>query len=452
VGVFAGNEGDGAIPEHTAIVDYFENTASPNVDEDGADVVDDIPPDILNLATSPTDGSIVVLFDTNEAATGYVDYGLTANYELGTIVGAAGILQHSIQVGGLDADTVYFLRVRASDGLGNESESLVTEQTLPLGAQLGPVFDIWYGSTQTFGYPGEAQDWANILGNVSDPDGVATLTYSLNGGPLVAMGMGPDTRRLDEAGDFNADIAFAELNPGPNQLTLEATDSFGYSTIEVVTIDYDSGHVAPDNYVVDWGTASEISDVAQPVDGLWTLEGSHLRPVQLGFDRLVALGDVLWDDSEVEARITINSYEPFFLSPSNAPGVGIGVRWHGHEYKSGDSQPGTKWWPMGSIVMWRVHQNGFQEFNQWGSQGGVPDKISGSMTIGEEYVFKMRAETLPDGSHLYSYKVWPAASPEPPGWDNQLAEPASEPGQGGVLLIAHHVDASFGTVTVTPLP
>ena len=40
-----------------------------------------------------------------------------------------------------------------------------------------PVIDIWYGTSQVFGNPGLAQRWVNILGNVSDPDGIQDLTY-----------------------------------------------------------------------------------------------------------------------------------------------------------------------------------------------------------------------------------------------------------------------------------
>jgi hypothetical protein len=52
-----------------------------------------------------------------------------------------------------------------------------------------PTIDIWYGSTQYFGYVGMPQRQINILGNVTDPDDtdplvveIVSLTYTLNGG------------------------------------------------------------------------------------------------------------------------------------------------------------------------------------------------------------------------------------------------------------------------------
>ncbi|HHQ14683.1 MAG TPA: hypothetical protein ENK16_06615, partial [Chromatiales bacterium] len=56
----------------------------------------------------------------------------------------------------------------------------------------GPVIDIWYGGTQSFGQTGNPQIWVNILGNASDPDGVTDLSYTLNGGAPQPLSMGPN--------------------------------------------------------------------------------------------------------------------------------------------------------------------------------------------------------------------------------------------------------------------
>ncbi len=57
-----------------------------------------------------------------------------------------------------------------------------------------PEINIWYGSPQAYGMPGNPQRQINILGNAS---GASTLHYSLNGGPDVelAMGGGDQPRR-----------------------------------------------------------------------------------------------------------------------------------------------------------------------------------------------------------------------------------------------------------------
>jgi hypothetical protein len=47
-------------------------------------------------------------------------------------------------------------------------------------------------------------------------------------------------------------------------------------------------------------------------------------------------------------------------------------------------------------------------------------------------------------------KVWRLDEPEPEAWDLSRQEPLSAPQAGCLVLVAHHVDASFGPVTVTP--
>ena len=92
-----------------------------------------------------------------------------------------------------------------------------------------PVMQLWYGDRQTFGVPGIAQQWINVLGNVSDADGIASLSYSLNHGPEYPLTLGPDTRRLVSAGDFNIEIDHQNLTVGYNQVVITAVDSLGAS-------------------------------------------------------------------------------------------------------------------------------------------------------------------------------------------------------------------------------
>ena len=58
-----------------------------------------------------------------------------------------------------------------------------------------PVFNVWYGDNQTFGQLGIPQQWVNILGNVSAPSGIASASYTLNGGRIHNFsGVGPTPR------------------------------------------------------------------------------------------------------------------------------------------------------------------------------------------------------------------------------------------------------------------
>lgn len=53
-----------------------------------------------------------------------------------------------------------------------------------------PIIDVWYGSNQKIGHLGHAQNDFNLLGHVDADDGVAELTYSLNGAAPETLKIG----------------------------------------------------------------------------------------------------------------------------------------------------------------------------------------------------------------------------------------------------------------------
>ena len=308
--------------------------------------------------------------------------------------------------------------------------------------------NIWYGPEQTFGHIGIPQRWVNILGNVSDPDGVESLTYWLNDGSEFLLTIGPTDRRLDEEGDFNIEIAIEDLDPNQNELVILAIDIYGNETFESVTVNYESGNVWPESYTIDWSSASSIQSVAQIVDGLWTLEANSIRPLQLGYDRLVAIGDVTWDNYEVTVPITIHGIEEIYGPPGGGPYLGLIVRWQGHTEDG--IQPSEQWWPLGvfGTYTWRESYERF-ELLDYGYT--IVDTSGLQLEFEVEYIFKLRVETVIDGS-LYSLKVWPADQLEPSEWTMVGFEDLSfDQTHGSVLLVAQFVDASFGTVTIVPL-
>jgi hypothetical protein len=194
--------------------------------------------------------------------------------------------------------------------------------------------------------------------------------------------------------------------------------------------------------------------VAQIVDGLWTVEGDHIRPVGAdadSYDRLVAIGDVSWLDYEVTVPITIHT---FFDSFENAdPGVGILVRWNGHGEDA--SQPHYAH-PFGGLGWFRKPpEHAYYRLSILGNGGAdIARDYSGRQLEPEVlYIFKMRVETLPGGS-FYSFKVWEASEPEPSDWYLSGYGNGIDPDEahGSVLLVAHRADASFGDVTITPGP
>ena len=464
VGPFVGNTGvrsDGLdSPAHSGHIDYFFNTASPIDPEDGGTAVDTTPPLIYNVQHIAGQTKLRVTWSTDEPVTGTVRYGETTAYELGSVSHTDFTLYHSLLITGLQASTTYTYQVVSEDSSNNVGFSENFEVTTdPSGTSPNPVIDIWYGSHQVFGYWGIPQSWVNILGNVSDPEGVSSLTYSLNSGSESPLSIGPDTLRLAAEGDFNVDIAYTDLDPGLNQVVITATDNLDNTTVETVTVEYVSGNVWPETYFIDWSSVITIPSVAQIVDGLWTLEADSIHPAVLGYDRLVAIGDVdvSWDDYEVTVPITIHGIDPAgYQPPSNGPSVGILMRWTGHtDSPISGWQPKSGWWPLGAIGMYRwKHGTPGDRLQIMGNRGIIVANDTSGRKLGYEvpYIFKMRVETMPGEGGLYSFKVWEDGQPEPSGWDLTAQEGLSDPQNGSFLLLAHHVDASFGDVTVTPGP
>jgi len=317
------------------------------------------------------------------------------------------------------------------------------------GASSPPVVDIWYGHYQRFGHIGKPQNYVNILGNVSDPDGVESLVYALNGVPQSTLVIGADTRRLASDGDFNIDLECTDLVSGTNRVVITATDSYAHQSVETVTVEYTSGNVWPEPYSVDWSSATSIQDVAQVVDGLWTLESDSVRPVITGYDRLVAIGDVSWDDYEVTVPITVHDVDMSTGPNSGQPALGLLMRWTGHtDNPVSGWQPKSGWVPFGAIGWWRFSSptSATLEFYETGvSQGFAID-------LGVTYMFKVRVDSTPGQGGLYRLKVWEEGEGEPAAWNLTHQADSSNLGNGSFLLLAHHVDASFGDVTVTPGP
>jgi hypothetical protein len=321
----------------------------------------------------------------------------------------------------------------------------------------GPTITVWYGMNQAFGQIGNPQSAINILGNVSDPDGVHSLWYTLNGGPAITLSRGPDTRRLLRPGDFNIDINTDDLNNGSNTIVITAKDSLNQTSTQTVTVQYTAGNIWPGNYSIDWSSASSIQSVAQVVDGHWTLTDSTVRPTYLGYDRLIAIGDRLWTDYEVTVPIIFYSIDTVggFGNPSNGPGVGLLFRWTGHtDNPISGWQPKTGYLPIGAIAWYHwdwIDPNSPPRLELLGNNlNGMGD--AGSILSSHVwYYFKMRVETVPGVGGLYKLKVWQVGQSEPSNWTLQGQQSLSDPQNGSVLLVSHHVDAEFGNVTVTQL-
>jgi hypothetical protein len=150
------------------------------------------------------------------------------------------------------------------------------------------------------------------------------------------------------AGEFNIEIDRNELTPGTNTLEITAIDRLGNTSTRTVTLNYVAGATWPLPYAVDWQTTERVSDAAQPVDGLWALEADSVRPVWTGYDRLLAIGDVTWQNYEVTVPVTIHEIDMYRGQRPNSggPGVGLLLRWQGHW----DAPPATETQPRWGVL------------------------------------------------------------------------------------------------------
>jgi uncharacterized repeat protein (TIGR02543 family) len=148
--------------------------------------------------------------------------------------------------------------------------------------------------------------------------------------------------------------------------------------------------------------------------------------------------------------ITIHYVDYDGVGPvSGAPGVGVLMRWQGHtDDPISGWQPKSGWLPYGNIGWFRFYSPADVRL-QWQlprmSQSFFPD-------MGMTYMFRLRVESTPGAGGLYSLKVWEAGQTEPADWNLSIQDDATDLPSGSFLLLAHHVDATYGDVTVMPFP
>ncbi len=103
---------------------------------------DTTPPAIQDAkATQVTADGITIIWATDEAATGQIEYGETAAYGSMSATDTMLTTSHSINITGLKSETLYYLRVRSKDALGNEAKmdlpAVTTKVANPIGAEVG---------------------------------------------------------------------------------------------------------------------------------------------------------------------------------------------------------------------------------------------------------------------------------------------------------------------------
>mgnify|MGYP000117906143 CR=1 FL=1 len=327
-----------------------------------------------------------------------------------------------------------------------------------------PQIDVWYGDQQSFTL-GTPQTWVNILGSVSDPDsGIRSLSYSLNGSTNRTLHTGPDNRRLAHPGDFNIDIRLAPtrdpaLVNGSNTVIIHAANNDGLTASRTVTFNYAEGSVWPLPYTVNWAALTHIQQGAQVVDGRWVLTGGGARATPMEYDRVIAIGDRTWRDYEVLVPVTIHAVDTtLFTNPrpaSGRPKISIDFRWNGHTNNPDYcDQPLCGWIPTGASAkyQWTAADNGRLALETYQDSEVLDSSVD--FVIGRTYWLRARVETVSGGGSLYRMKAWEDGRSEPSAWNLSLQttpDPSSPTNTGSFLLVAHHVDATFGNVTAAPI-
>ena len=327
-------------------------------------------------------------------------------------------------------------------------------------AAQAPEIEIWHGDRQRVGHLGEAQDDFNVLGHVGRWRDLDTLSWSIRRRGAMPVSFRA-FRRLAEDGDFNIDVPIAWLFPGENTINLKARFRDGTEATRPVVVLKETGEVSLPMRI-DWQRLSDPQEAGQYVDGHWTLTPGGLRTVKTGYDRIFLIGSRTWRDYEVRAALTVNS-----VAPTTRPGVGFILRFTGHlvggpgHYPSG--QPKWGYEPLGGTG-WLRWIDGADRPPHFRFIPGFSGEAKDPVDFGEiafalhkTYALRFRCVTLKDtpvgeGVTRYEFKIWRAGEPEPPAWTGRHVQTSREAlRNGGLGLLAHHVDATFGDIEIAPI-
>ncbi|MEM8902278.1 MAG: LamG domain-containing protein [Actinomycetota bacterium] len=322
--------------------------------------------------------------------------------------------------------------------------------------------EVWHGTQGPFGELGRAQPLFNIIGSASDPDGVAEVRFTPPGAeePIVA-GLGPNGRRLVSARSFVLEVPASSVGSSATIPVVVVDDGGDETTVQVPITDSDA-NAADLPVVIDWrgedGAGDTVDDFADVIDGRWGLSNGEVVTDEVGYDRLVAIGDTSWQDYEVLVPIVVEDIADIVGPNSNAPGVGVIMRWNGHNVLSGDAPQPLQGFrafegqqsPFGAISWFRFGGVGGR-FQLVDHQNSVRAADPGQFPNGVRHWLRAQVTTESDGRSVYRAKMWQAGEREPDGWTLEFTtvNDGLEPDRGSLLLVAHEVDARFGRVTVT---
>ncbi len=318
------------------------------------------------------------------------------------------------------------------------------------------VIDFWYGKEQTFGVGGIVQRYVNILGNVDPDKNIIKLDYALNDGSFQSLSIGPDNRRLQRIGDFNVEIEVDRLKAGENTVVVEAVSESGALFSDSMTLNWAPTQTNPNSTIV-WDQVDNLLEVAQPIDGKWLIQDGKVisDPEAFGYDRVLGIGDMGWEEYEVLFPIEIRGIDEgsFKTKESVGPSLLLIMKWMGHT----DSpvycpQPHCGWEPYGGTVSHSWLESGERVWDlatQWGDEGNDFEALD--FEFGTEYWVRYRVESKA-GGNLYSFKIWgDGLENEPSVWTRQKLSETIDLNSGSFLFVAHHIDLAIGTMQIIPI-
>jgi hypothetical protein len=355
----------------------------------------------------------------------------------------------------LTSNTRYNFRIIATDSTGRATTTAnQRDTTYP---KTPTVFTSWYGATQTFGKVGTPQRYVNILGNVTDPVGLDTVSYRLNGGAPVVLTLGPDSRRLQRVGDFNIDLAYNALQAGSNSVVVTTKNIFGEQTTNTITVIDSSKNAWPLPFTVAMSSTKSLSDSVQVVDGRWTIASGAAQIIERGYDRILAVGDTSWKDYDATVRLKVTGLDTTLVAynaPSNGPGIGLLMRWAGHTNNPNPGrQPLEGYLPIGASATLSWTSVNSQRWEMFGNNLQRRDiKEAPALLLDTMYLFRMQVTTITGQGGFYRFKVWKASQAEPAAWLLSGQESLSDPQTGSLLIVAHHVSCWIDHITVTTMP
>ena len=169
--------------------------------------LDTVPPQLsLINATGITQTSATVSWTTNELSTSQVDYGLTTSYGVSTPLDATLVLAHSVALSGLTPGSLYHVRVRSSDAVGNPAVSAdVTFTTLALPAVAAPTIS-----------PAGGSFTSSVAVSLSTTTSGASIRYTTNGSmPTASSPVSSTPLTLTASATVNAQAFRSGMTDSP---------------------------------------------------------------------------------------------------------------------------------------------------------------------------------------------------------------------------------------------